>query len=63
MVRAINDQTFQPKIGFKTRYGMAVNPFVNTTDSTISSNTRANTYYRVFRVDNLHGVQGVVSQT
>ena len=56
MVRAINDATFQPKIGFKTRYGMAVNPFVNTTDSTVATNTRANQYYRVFRVDNLHGV-------
>ena len=62
MVRAINDATFQPKIGFKTRYGMAVNPFVNTTNVTVSSNYRANQYYRIFRVDNLHGVQGVVSQ-
>ena len=62
MVRAINDATFQPKIGFKTRYGMAVNPFVNTTNVAVSSNYRANQYYRIFRVDNLHGVQGVVSQ-
>jgi hypothetical protein len=63
MVRAINDATFQPKIGFKTRYGMAVNPFVNTTNVTVADNYRANQYYRIFRVDNLHGVQGVVSQT
>jgi len=63
MVRAINDATFQPKIGFKTRYGMAVNPFVNTTNVAVSSNYRSNMYYRIFRVDNLHGVQGVVSQT
>jgi len=63
MVRAINDATFQPKIGFKTRYGMAVNPFVNTTNVAVSSNYRANQYYRIFRVDNLHGVQGVVSQS
>lgn len=63
MVRAINDATFQPKIGFKTRYGMAVNPFVNTTNVAVASNYRANQYYRIFRVDNLHGVQGVVSQT
>jgi hypothetical protein len=62
MVRAINDATFQPKIGFKTRYGMAVNPFVNTTNVAVASNYRANQYYRIFRVDNLHGVQGVVSQ-
>lgn len=59
MVRAINDATFQPKIGFKTRYGMAVNPFVNTTNVTVSSNWRANQYYRIFRVDNLHGVNAV----
>lgn len=56
MVRAINDATFQPKIGFKTRYGMAVNPFVNTQDVKVTSNYRANQYYRIFRVDNLHGV-------
>ena len=56
MVRAINDATFQPKIGFKTRYGMAVNPFVNTNNVTVASNYRANQYYRIFRVDNLHGV-------
>jgi hypothetical protein len=59
MVRAINDATFQPKIGFKTRYGMAVNPFVNTTNVAVASNYRANQYYRVFRVDNLHGVNAV----
>jgi hypothetical protein len=56
MVRAINDATFQPKIGFKTRYGMAVNPFVNTTNVAVASNYRANQYYRIFRVDNLHGI-------
>jgi hypothetical protein len=59
MVRAINDATFQPKIGFKTRYGMAVNPFVNTTNVTVADNYRANMYYRIFRVDNLHGVNAV----
>jgi hypothetical protein len=55
MVRAIDPKTFQPKIGFKTRYGMAVNPFVNTTNVTVASNYRQNMYYRIFRVDNLHG--------
>ncbi len=59
MVRAINDATFQPKIGFKTRYGMAVNPFVNTQNVAVASNYRANQYYRIFRVDNLHGVNAV----
>ena len=57
MVRAINDATFQPKIGFKTRYGMAVNPFVDTSNSTVAANYRKNMYYRIFRVDNLHGMQ------
>jgi len=59
MVRAIDPKTFQPKIGFKTRYGMAVNPFVNTTNVTVASNYRANLYYRVFRVDNIHGVNAL----
>jgi hypothetical protein len=59
MVRAINDATFQPKIGFKTRYGMAVNPFVNTTNVDPANNYRSNMYYRIFRVDNLHGVNAV----
>jgi hypothetical protein len=59
MVRAINDANFQPKIGFKTRYGMAVNPFVNTTDVKVTSNYRANMYYRIFRVDNLHGINAI----
>jgi hypothetical protein len=60
MVRAIDQDTFQPKIGFKTRYGMAVNPFVNTTNSTVAGNYRSNMYYRIFRVDNLHGVNAVL---
>jgi len=59
MVRAINDATFQPKIGFKTRYGMAVNPFVNTQNVSVASNYRNNQYYRIFRVDNLHGVNAL----
>jgi hypothetical protein len=59
MVRAIDPKTFQPKIGFKTRYGMAVNPFNNTNDVTVASNFRNNIYYRVFRVDNLHGINAV----
>ena len=69
MVRAINPSTFQPKIGFKTRYGMAVNPLlaVNqpSTNVDVASNYRKNIYYRIFRVDNLHGVaQGYnVNQT
>ena len=54
MVRAVGEETFQPKIGFKTRYGMAANPFV---PGAISNNglgtAKANQYYRIFRVDNM----------
>jgi hypothetical protein len=54
MVRAVGEDTFQPKIGFKTRYGMAGNPF---TPGAISNNglgtVKQNQYYRIFRVDNI----------
>ena len=56
MVRAVGENTFQPKIGFKTRYGMVNNPFVSTSDPSASS--RNNQYYRIFRVDELHGIDG-----
>lgn len=58
MVRAIDPGSFQPKIGFKTRYGMVSNPFVmNSTQTPDGMNLgrRLNHYYRIFRVDNLHG--------
>ena len=45
-VRAIDPATFQPKIGFKTRYGMVSNPFT-------SINSGANIYYRKVKVLNL----------
>ena len=48
MVRATNQDTFQPAIGFKTRYGMVANPFV---PNGLTSNT--NTYYRKVKVTNL----------
>ena len=62
MVRSINPDTFQPKIGFKTRYGMVSNPFVSTTNSNgiagatpdgsaLTANT--NQYYRRVKVANL----------
>jgi len=58
MVKAVAEDTFQPKIGFKTRYGMAANPFVSGPGQHDMANTAgANTYYRIFRVDNLM-VQG-----
>jgi len=56
MVRAVGEDTFQPKIGFKTRYGMVPNPFVTATpQDDLSSSVKANQYYRIFRVDNILG--------
>jgi hypothetical protein len=54
MVRAVGENSFQPKIGFKTRYGLVNNPFVSNADPTAS--VRINQYYRIFRVENLHGL-------
>ena len=54
MVRAIGQDTFQPKIGFKTRYGMVANPFAQGTTAGLGTLTpRTNNYYRIFRVRNL----------
>jgi len=55
MVRAVGEDTFQPKIGFKTRYGMASNPFVGSTPSNGLAAAKSNQYYRIFRVDNILG--------
>jgi hypothetical protein len=53
MVRAVGQDTFQPKIAFKTRYGMVANPFATSAaDGTISFSNK-NVYYRRFAVANL----------
>ena len=55
MVRAVGENSFQPKIGFKTRYGMVANPFAisgsDPFDGAVA--TGNNAYYRTVRVDNL----------
>lgn len=67
MVRAIDPNTFQPKIAFKTRYGVVSNPFVNQINPanavTQSGADRGNFYYRTFSVRNLslRGAQGATS--
>ena len=53
MVRAVGENTFQPKIGFKTRYGMVSNPFVGATPANGLAAVKTNQYYRIFRVDNI----------
>ena len=51
MVKAVGENDFQPRMGFKTRYGMIANPYV-AIDGTIGSD-RANQYFRIFRVDDI----------
>jgi hypothetical protein len=59
MVRAVGQDSFQPKIGFKTRYGIQANPFaeIGATDANAAINgagsANANRYYRKVQVINL----------
>jgi len=53
MVRAVGENDFQPRIGFKTRYGMASNPYVGATPADGLAVAKTNQYYRIFRVDNI----------
>ena len=54
MVRAVGQDTFQPKIGFKTRYGMVANPFAEGTAQGLGRlAVNANRYYRRVKVANL----------
>jgi hypothetical protein len=57
MFRAVGQDTFQPKIGFKTRYGMVANPFAEDVDlKNVGTATTGNQYYRLLKIDNLHGI-------
>jgi hypothetical protein len=56
MVRAVGENDFQPRIGFKTRYGMVSNPFADVDNMPGRDGlaaARTNPYYRIFRVDNI----------
>ena len=54
MVRAVGQDTFQPKIGFKTRYGMVANPFANGLEKDLGAiKANANRYYRRVAIRNL----------
>jgi len=54
MVRAIDTATFQPKIGFKTRYGLVANPFAEgLTQGSGALTARANVYYRALKISNI----------
>jgi len=52
-MRAVEENSFQPKIGFKTRYGMVSNPFVGSTPANGLATARSNPYYRIFRVEGI----------
>ena len=54
MVRAVDQSTFQPKIGFKTRYGIVANPFAEgLTAAKGALDVNSNVYYRKVIVQNL----------
>jgi hypothetical protein len=54
MVRAVDTTNFQPKIGFKTRYGLVANPFAEGTSQGAGAlNVLSNNYYRAFKIQNL----------
>jgi hypothetical protein len=53
MVRAIGENTFQPKIGFKTRYGLIANPFATSAADGVVSFANKNIYYRRFAIKNI----------
>jgi len=54
MVRAVDTGSFQPKIGFKTRYGMVANPFAEGATAGLGAITKdSNVYYRRVLVDNI----------
>lgn len=53
MLRAVDQNSFQPLIGFKTRYGMVANPFAESNLVNDTGANRANTYFRIFGVTNI----------
>jgi hypothetical protein len=58
MVRAVDPNTFQPRIAFKTRYGVVANPFVLNSQNTPDGDTLTaglNQYYRFTAITHLHG--------
>ena len=56
MVRAIDPDNYQPKVGFKTRYGMVSNPFAGGTNTSLAGalTTDTNVYYRKFEILNIN---------
>jgi hypothetical protein len=53
MVKAVGEEDFQPRIGFKTRYGMVSNPYVGSAPANGLASDRTNQYYRISAINNL----------
>ena len=57
MMRAVDARTFQPVIGYKTRYGMVANPFATAAGDGVvgdrNTSNQANIYYRIIKIKNL----------
>lgn len=53
MYRAVGQDSFQPKIGFKTRYGLVANPFANAAGLGVIRPDLKNAYWRIFKAKNL----------
>lgn len=53
LMRAIGENSFQPKIGFKTRYGLVANPFATDAADGVVSFAKKNKYYRRFSITNI----------
>jgi hypothetical protein len=57
MMKAIGQDTFQPRIGFKTRFGLVANPFATAAADGVvgdrNTSNQANIYYRIFKIKNL----------
>ena len=51
--KAVDQDSYQPSIAFKTRYGLIANPFAEATPQSGVGTNRANTYYRIFAVKNI----------
>lgn len=53
-VQAVDPNTFQPKLGFKTRYGLVANPFAEGTTSALGAlNANSNVYFRRVKITNI----------
>jgi hypothetical protein len=50
---AVDQDSYQPSIAFKTRYGLVANPFAEATPVSTSGTNRANMYYRIMKINNI----------